>query len=84
MSSSTKQNMAFKDDTYQEITNEFKQIQECIGMYISSKGHDGAFHLFKEIFNNALDECANKNSPANKISIQLFEEDGFNRCSPKV
>jgi DNA gyrase/topoisomerase IV subunit B len=69
--------MAFKDDTYQEITNEFKQIQECIGMYISSKGHDGAFHLFKEIFNNALDECANKNSPANKISIQLFEEDGL-------
>ena len=77
MSSSTKQNMAFKDDTYQEITNEFKQIQECIGMYISSKGHDGAFHLFKEIFNNALDECANELSPANKISIQLFEEDGL-------
>ena len=40
---STKRNavMAFKDDEYQAITNQFKQIQECIGMYISEAGTAG-------------------------------------------
>lgn len=77
MASKSKQNMAFVDDEYQKIVDEFTQIQECIGMYISAKGHEGAFHLFKEIFNNALDECANELSPANKIYVQLDEEDGL-------
>ena len=77
MASKSKQSMAFVDDEYQKIVDEFTQIQECIGMYISSKGHEGAFHLFKEIFNNALDECANQHSPANKIYVQLDEEDGL-------
>lgn len=69
--------MAYKDDAMQKITNEFKQIQECIGMYISTKGKEGAFHLYKEIFNNALDECANENSPADTITTTLFEENGM-------
>ena len=77
MASKTPETMAFRDDTYQEISNEFQQIQECIGMYISAKGSEGAFHLYKEIFNNALDECANELSPANTISTELHEEDGM-------
>ena len=74
MGSKVSETMAFKDDAYQEISNEFQQIQECIGMYISTKGHDGAFHLYKEIFNNALDECANENSPADTITTDLYED----------
>ena len=77
MSSKSSTNMAFKDDVYQKISNEFQQIQECIGMYISAKGHEGAFHLYKEIFNNALDECANENSPANTIVTDLYEDSGM-------
>ena len=44
------------DDTYVYLADEFSQIQQCVGMYISRGGTDGALHLFKEIFNNALDE----------------------------
>lgn len=72
---STKRNavMAFKDDEYQAITNQFKQIQECIGMYISEAGTAGAIHLLKEIVNNAMDECINENSPADTIIIEYYE-----------
>lgn len=77
MASKTATNMAYKDDVMQNITNEFKQIQECVGMYISTKGDEGAFHLYKEIFNNALDECANELSPANTITTDLYEENGL-------
>ena len=54
---STKRNavMAFKDDEYQAITNQFKQIQECIGMYISEAGTAGAIHLLKDTTNGVPD-----------------------------
>ena len=64
----------YKDDQFVTITNEFEQIQKCIGMYISSGGTTGAIHLFKEMFNNALDECVNENSPANTIDVVLQTE----------
>lgn len=64
----------FKDDEYVQLQNEFEQIQQCIGMYISYTGKKAALHLFKEIFNNALDECVNKNSPANRVEV-YFDED---------
>ena len=38
----------YKDDQFVTITNEFEQIQKCVGMYISSGGTTGAIHLFKE------------------------------------
>lgn len=59
----------YKDDLFVTITNEFEQIQKCVGMYISSGGTIGAIHLFKEMFNNALDECVNENSPASIIDV---------------
>lgn len=63
----------YKDDEFVRIKDEFKEIQECIGMYISYEETEGAIHLFKEIFNNATDECINENSPGNKIDV-LFDE----------
>lgn len=76
MSNNSTSKMAFVDDEYQAITNQFQQIQECIGMYISTKGTEGAFHLYKEIFNNALDECVNENSPADTIITEYYDELG--------
>ena len=63
----------YQDDVFEHLTNEFEQIQTCAGMYIGSKGAAGAIHLFKEIFNNALDECNNPKSPADWIRITLYK-----------
>lgn len=59
----------YEDDKFVTLDNEFEQIQNCIGMYISSGGSAGALHLFKELFANALDECNNEKSPAHKIKV---------------
>lgn len=63
----------YEDDVFKVITNEFAQIQNCVGMYISSGGTAGALHLFKEMFNNALDECNNKKSPADTVTV-IFDK----------
>ena len=67
----------FKDDNYVHIEDEFEQVRKFIGMYISYRGTKAAIHLFKEIFNNALDECINSESPANAIDILYDESDGM-------
>jgi len=64
----------YKDDDYIYLKSEFEQIQKNIGMYISKAGTEGAIGLFKELFNNALDECNNPNSPSDKITISFNEE----------
>ena len=64
----------FHDDEYIQLQDEFEQIRTCIGMYISYRGTKAALHLFKEIFNNSLDECVNQNSPANQIEV-FYKED---------
>ena len=61
----------YEDDKFVTLTNEFEQIQSCIGMYISSGGTAGAIHLFKELFNNALDEVNNDKSPADTIWVSF-------------
>lgn len=63
-----------KDDEYVYYENEYEQVRKFIGMYISYRGTKAAMHLFKEIFNNALDECVSKNSPADHIDIYYDEE----------
>ncbi len=68
------ENAAYVFDTYQDIKSDFGKVQECPGMYISSVGSAGAFHLFKEIFNNALDECVNELSPGDTITIDYYPE----------
>jgi len=67
-------NNVYSDDTYMALANEFDQIRTCIGMYISKANTEGALHLWKEIFNNALDECVNPHSPSNKIYITFDEK----------
>ena len=66
-------NTKFHDDEYVQLSDEFEQIRTCIGMYISYRGTKAAIHLFKEIFNNALDECVNPNSPADIVKVYFDE-----------
>ena len=70
----------YSDDVYETIKDEFKQVQSCVGMYIGSKGEKGAIHLFKELFNNALDECGNEGSPANHIDVLIDEKINLLAC----
>ena len=71
--------MKYEDDKFVTVDNEFEQIALCRGMYISAGGTAGAVHLFKECFNNALDECnaykenGEKKSPANHIIVTFNE-----------
>lgn len=62
--------MSFKDDKMEYIEDDIQKIQMKTGMYISYVGKKGALHLTKEAINNAIDECLNKNSKANKISVE--------------
>lgn len=69
----------FHDDEYVQLQDEFEQIRTCIGMYISYRGTKAALHLFKEIFNNSLDDVLTKILPQTrsksfirKISMRLL------------
>lgn len=64
----------YVDDEYLAIENEYDQIRTCLGMYISQANTEGALHLFKEIFHNALDESVNPHSPSRKVYV-TFNED---------
>ena len=50
-----------QDDEFFYTQDELSQIRRSLGMYISRDQTDGAIHLFKEIFANAIDECNNQN-----------------------
>lgn len=66
---SVKNEVQFKDDEYIVLGDDFKEIQTCTGMYLGGVGNEGVLHMVKEIFTNALDECNNTESPANKITV---------------
>lgn len=69
----SKDSIGYKDDDFIHLADEIAGIRGAMRMYISRGETDGALHLFKEIFNNALDECNNDNSPANKIDIEFYQ-----------
>ena len=50
-----------KDDQVFYTKDDLQSIRLHRTMYISSDQTDGAVHLFKEAFANAVDECNNKN-----------------------
>ena len=68
------QDLGFKDDKVFYSDDEYEQIRAHTGMYISYRGMRAKRHLFKEIFNNALDECISPESPANKVEVFFNEE----------
>ena len=66
-----------KDDQVFYTKDDLQSIRLHRTMYISSDQTDGAVHLFKEAFANAVDECNNKNphwdKTKKKISVTYYE-----------
>ena len=60
-----------KDDEFFYTQDELMAIRLHRGMYISRDQTDGAVHLFKEIFANAIDECTNQNEHWKGISKEI-------------
>ena len=63
----------FIDDKIEHIESDIAKVQTKPGMYIAQIGSAGSLHLCKELINNAIDECINKNSPGNVIDIYFDE-----------
>lgn len=51
------------------IDDDIKKIQTKSNMYIRQYGPEGAFHLAREIIQNSIDECIDKDSVGNQIYI---------------
>ena len=56
-----------KDDTFIALRSELDQIRFSRTMYVGDSGVKGAFHLFKEVFNNALDEMNNPENASKNV-----------------
>ena len=66
-----------KDDQFIALRDELQQIRLSRGMYVGDGGNEGALHLFKEIFNNSLDEMnniQNANKKVKRIYVSFSEK----------
>ena len=63
----------FVDDKYTHLEEDVDKIRQKYRMYISFSGPLAAKAIVLEILYNALDECRNPRSPANKIDI-IYDE----------
>lgn len=63
-----------KDDKMNIIERDIDKIRNRPSMYISSLGEMGVLHLCKEIVDNNRDECYKKESPGNKIDIEITDK----------
>ena len=55
------------DDQFIALRDELVSIRYARGMYVGDGGNKGAMHLFKEIFNNCLDEMNNEQNAYKKV-----------------
>ena len=56
-----------KDDQFIALRDELQQIRLARSMYVGDGGNKGALHLFKEVFNNSLDEMNNAQNAYKKV-----------------
>ena len=66
-----------KDDQFIALKDELFQIRLARGMYVGDGGNKGALHLFKEVFNNSLDEMnniANDHKKVKRIYVSFSEK----------
>ena len=56
-----------QDDQFIALRDELMSIRMSRTMYVGDSGAKGAFHLFKEVFNNALDEMNNEANAHKKV-----------------
>lgn len=64
----------FKDDKYKIIHVDVEKIRARPTQYISSLNEAGAFHLCKELIDNASDEALKIDSPCNQFCIELTDK----------
>lgn len=62
-------NCVAKDVEMYWIEDDIEKIQKKTNMYIKSYNSAGAFHLSREIIQNAIDECIDSDSPGKHIYI---------------
>ena len=55
------------DDQFIALRDELQQIRLARSMYVGDGGNKGALHLFKEVFNNSLDEMNNAANASKKV-----------------
>jgi len=61
----------FKDDEYKIVRVDVQKIRTRPTQFISSLNEAGAFHLCKELIDNASDEALKTASPCDKIFIEM-------------
>lgn len=60
-----------KDVVMSYFEDDIKKIQVKTNLYIKSYGSAGAFHLFKEVAQNSIDECIDMDSMGSMIDIRI-------------
>lgn len=62
-----------KDVKMYYIEDDIEKIQTKTNLYIQQFGPEGAFHLCREVIQNSIDECIDKESPGDEINITYDE-----------
>lgn len=72
--------MATKDVKMYYAESDILKIQLKTNMYIKEYGPQGAFHLAREVIQNAIDECIDPNSNGKKVVITYDETEDKLTC----
>jgi len=67
----------YQDDKIIKLDSDIEKIRKKYRMYISYSGSAAALSIFRELFENCLDECKNPRSPGNKIHLEFDENSGI-------
>ena len=62
--------MANSDVKMFYVEDDIEKIQTKTNLYLQSYGSEGAFHLAREVIQNSIDECVDKDSPGKNILIK--------------
>lgn len=71
----------YQDDTFIHLASDIEKVRVKPRVHISHTNELGAKALVMEILLNALDECRNPKSPADKIIVDFDERTGFIRIT---
>lgn len=66
-----------KDTKMYHIENDIDKIKLKTNLYINEYGSAGTFHLFREIFQNSLDECIDDDSNGSSIIVSFDKSSGM-------
>lgn len=66
----------YNDDVFIHLESDIDKMRTRFRQYISYSNSQAATAVILEILYNAIDECKNPNSPADKINIIMDERDG--------